>query len=138
MKNNPPDLINVALEILVKASLELPGFSTLDAMASQIRAEVNTAIFERIAARIALGDARALERLLDVAGPSRTTRFNELKQAAGRASWSAFRAQVSHMAWVDSLGDTSVWLEGIAESKIADFAGEAWAADAAVMGDVAP
>ena len=26
-KNNPPDLINVALEMLVKASLELPGYS---------------------------------------------------------------------------------------------------------------
>ena len=25
VKNNPPDLINVALEMLVKASLELPG-----------------------------------------------------------------------------------------------------------------
>ena len=33
---------------------------------------------------------------------------------------------------------TGAWLEGIAESKIADFAGEAMAADAAVMRDVAP
>jgi hypothetical protein len=31
-----------------------------------------------------------------------------------------------------------VWLEGIAESKIADFAGEAAAADADVMRKVAP
>jgi len=37
---------------------------------------------------------------------------------------------------VDSLGDSARWLEGIAESKIADFAGEAAAADAAVMRDV--
>jgi hypothetical protein len=29
VKNNPPDLINVALEMLVKESLELPAFSTL-------------------------------------------------------------------------------------------------------------
>ncbi|MEA2933347.1 MAG: hypothetical protein QOI56_2132, partial [Actinomycetota bacterium] len=27
VKNNPPDLINVALEMVVKASLELPGFT---------------------------------------------------------------------------------------------------------------
>lgn len=33
VKNNPADLINVALEMLVKASLELPAFSTLDEMA---------------------------------------------------------------------------------------------------------
>jgi len=37
VKNDPPDLINVALEMLVKASLELPGFSTLDEMAGRIR-----------------------------------------------------------------------------------------------------
>ena len=40
------------------------------------------------------------------------------------------------MRWVDSLGDAAGWVEGIAESKIADFAGEAAAADAAVMRDV--
>ena len=36
------------------------------------------------------------------------------------------------------LGDSGAWLEGISEAKIADFAGEAMAADAAVMRDVAP
>jgi hypothetical protein len=46
-KNNPPDLINVALEMLVKASLELPGFSTLDAMTGRIRREVNTIAVRR-------------------------------------------------------------------------------------------
>jgi hypothetical protein len=61
-----------------------------------------------------------------------------LKQPAGRASWSGFREQVAHLRWVDSLGDTEAWLEGVAESKIADFAGEAAAADAGVMRDVAP
>ena len=44
---------------------------------------------------------------------------DRLKQAAGRASWSAFREQVMHLAWVDSMGDTARWLEGVAETKIA-------------------
>ncbi|MCA1680204.1 MAG: DUF4158 domain-containing protein [Actinobacteria bacterium] len=138
VKNNPPDLINVALEILVKASLELPGFSTLNAMAAQIRAEVNTALFEQIVARMAWGDRVRLEQLLDAVGASGKSDFNRLKQPAGRATWSSFREQVAHLRWVDSLGNTGAWLEGVAESKIADFAGEAFAADAAVMGDVAP
>jgi hypothetical protein len=138
VKNNPPDLINVALEMLVKASLELPGFSRLDRMTSRIRSEVNTAMFELIVSRISLPDRVRLEALLEVVGPKGKSEFNRLKQAAGRASWSAFREQVQHLAWVDSLGDTRVWLEGIAATKIADFAGEASAADAGVMGDVAP
>jgi TnpA family transposase len=136
--NHPPDLINVALELVVKASLELPAFSTLDELASRVRREVNTGMFERVAGRIALPDRVGLENLLDVVGAGPTTPYNRLKQPAGKASWSGFREQVEHLRWVDSLGDTGVWLEGIAESKIADFAGEAMAADAAVMRDVAP
>jgi len=52
VKNHPPDLINVALERLVEASLELPAFSTLDEMAASIRAEVNAGIFAGIVSRM--------------------------------------------------------------------------------------
>ena len=137
VKNDPPDLINVALEMLVKGSLELPAFSTLDEIVSRVRLEVNTGIFKRVAGRIALPDRVGLENLLDVVGPAVKTPFNRLKQPAGKASWSGFREQVEHLRWVDSLGDTGVWLEGVAESKIADFAGEAMAADADMMRKVA-
>ncbi|WP_248965598.1 DUF4158 domain-containing protein [Sphaerisporangium perillae] len=44
-KDHPADLINVALEDLAKNSCEFPAFSTLDDLASQVRAEVNGAIF---------------------------------------------------------------------------------------------
>jgi hypothetical protein len=36
-KDNPADLINVALEELVRARCELPGFSTLDRLVAAIR-----------------------------------------------------------------------------------------------------
>jgi hypothetical protein len=138
VKNHPPDLINVALELLVRSSLELPGFATLDELAARIRHDVNSAMFERVGARIALPDRIVLEGLLDVDEPGSKSAFDRLKQAAGRASWSAFGEQVAHLRWVDSLGDSDAWLDAIAESKIADFAGEAMAADAGVMCDVAP
>jgi Domain of unknown function (DUF4158) len=41
--NNPPDLINVALETLVSQSLELPGFTTLDEMAARVAGHGNAA-----------------------------------------------------------------------------------------------
>jgi hypothetical protein len=50
VRNHPPDLINVALERIVEASLELPAYSTLDEMAAAIRTEVNEAIFAGITA----------------------------------------------------------------------------------------
>ena len=51
--------------------------------------------------------------------------FNRLKKPAQRATWSPFKAQAEYLDEVDELGDTAYWLEGVAPSKITDFAGEA-------------
>ena len=51
-KDNPADLINVALEVLVKARYELPGYSTLDRAATTIRANVNQTLFNEIDRRV--------------------------------------------------------------------------------------
>src|SRR5699024_11339850 len=137
-RNNPPDLINVALDRLVEASLELPGFSTLDEMAARIRAEVNTALFARITERMGEQGRARLQALLSVAEQDTFSMFHRLKKPAQRASWSRFKAQAAYMAEVDAIGDTDTWLEGVAPTKVADFAGEADSLDAAAMGDYAP
>ncbi|MBF8190093.1 hypothetical protein ITP53_31070 [Nonomuraea sp. K274] len=65
-----------------------------------------------------------MEALL-VVGPDGKSTFNRLKKPAQRATWSRFMDQVSWLDQVDALGDTDAWLDGVAPSKIADFAGEA-------------
>lgn len=129
-KNHPPDLINVALERLLEASLELPAFSTLDEMATRIRAEVNAEIFARVVDRVGVEGRRRLEALLVTPGPDGRSMFNRLKKPAQRASWSRFKAQAQHLDEVDALGDSAAWLEGIAPGKVVDFAREAAAQDA--------
>jgi hypothetical protein len=137
-KNHPPDLINIALEKLVEASLELPGFSTLDEMATRIRAEVNAEIFAQVVARMAPEGRQQMQALLATAELDGRSMFNRLKKPAQRASWSRFKAQADYLEQVDELGDTAAWMEGISPSKVADFAGEAAAQDAAAMGDYEP
>ncbi|MBE1582750.1 DUF4158 domain-containing protein [Nonomuraea angiospora] len=132
VKNHPPDLINVALERLTQAQLELPAFSTLDTMESTIRGQVNGQIFQTIWRRLGAEGRARIEALL-VVGPGGKSDLDRLKKPARRASWSKFKAQAAHLAWVAGLGDTEMVLEGIAASKIADFAGEAEAADADVL-----
>jgi hypothetical protein len=129
VKNHPPDLINVALERLVEASLELPAFSTLDELATTIRAEVNAGIFTQIVQRMGPRAAQRLQGLLTVAAPGGTSMFQRLKRPAQRATWSRFRAQAAYLAEVDALGDTGAWLAGVAPAKVTDFAGEAAAQD---------
>ncbi|MDQ2790079.1 MAG: Tn3 family transposase [Actinomycetota bacterium] len=136
-KNDPADLINIALERLVEGSYELPAFRTLNDLATTIRARVNENVFAIVLARIGeLGISR-LERLL-VVGAGGKSEFNQLKRSARRPSWSNFRAQLEHLRWVDGLGDARVWWQGVPPSKIADFAGEAASADTAVMGHYRP
>jgi Domain of unknown function (DUF4158) len=129
VKNHPPDLMNVALERLVEASLELPAFSTLDELATAIRAEVNAGMFARIAERMEPEARQRLQALLAVAVRGGTSVFSRLKKPAQRATWSRFKAQAEYLSQVDALGDTGAWLEGIAPGKVADFAGEAAAQD---------
>jgi hypothetical protein len=65
-KNDPADLINIALERLVEGSYELPAFRTLDDMTTTIRARVNQGIFATVLARLGDVGAARLECLLQV------------------------------------------------------------------------
>ncbi|MFJ9683683.1 DUF4158 domain-containing protein [Streptomyces sp. NPDC101194] len=134
-KNRPADLINIALEKVVEAGLELPGFTTLDALAARVRTEVNAAICMGIYDQLSEAHRERLLALLSEKDESGTTKYNKLKQSAKAPTWSHFRDQAEHLGWVDELGETGVWLTGIASGKITDFAGEAEAADAPGLRD---
>ena len=110
---------------LVEASLELPAFSTLDELATTIRAEVNAGIFTQIVERMGPRAAQRLQGLLTVEAPGGMSMFQRLEKPAQRATWSRFKAQAEYLAEVDALGDTGAWLAGVAPAKVTDFAGEA-------------
>ena len=65
-KNRPADLINIALEKVVEAGLELPGFSTFDKLASRIRTEVRRQALVR---QVTGGPGLGAGEPLVVAGP---------------------------------------------------------------------
>ncbi|MFB9586595.1 DUF4158 domain-containing protein [Streptomyces goshikiensis] len=134
-KYNPADLINIALEKLVEAGLEIPRFSTLDTMASTVRGQVNEEILAGIRGRMTGQERARLLGLADAIGLDGKTLFNALKQNPGRATWSHFKRLKGHVEWVDGLGDPGKWLEGVAAAKVSDFAGEAEAQDAGTLKD---
>lgn len=137
-KNRPADLINIALEKVVEAGLELPAFSTFDAMASTLRKEVNAEICGGIHERMSAFERAGLLRLLEERESDGTTLYNRLKKPAQGPTWSHFKNLAKRLEWVDGLGDTGVWMDDIAAGKITDFAGEADAADVAELRDYKP
>jgi TnpA family transposase len=132
-KDNPADLINVALDELVRQRCELPGYTTLDAMAAAIRTEVNGGMFTAVAARLDRLQRARLERLLWVDPATRRSEFDRLKDSAQAPTLGKFKDRLAYLAGLDVLGPTERWLEGIPPGKIAHFAGEARVTDAADM-----
>jgi hypothetical protein len=130
-KDNPADLINVALEELVRARCELPGYTTLDAMAATIRTEVNSAFYQAVAERIGPVARLRLGQLNVVDPVTRRSGFDRLKDVAKSASLGKFRIRLDLLADIDALGPTGEWLDGVPPGKIAHFAGEARVTDVA-------
>ena len=138
-KDNPADLINIALEELVKNSCELPAFSTLDRLAGEIRAQVNQDFQHAAHGLMTAEEQGRLLGLLRVDPLTRRSGHDQLKQIAPRATVSRLRRHLDHLAWLDGIGGgTGTWLKDIPASKIEHFAGEAAALDAAEMADTGP
>ncbi|GAB3691113.1 MULTISPECIES: Tn3 family transposase [Actinomycetes] len=125
VKDNPADLINVALEELTRNSFELPGFTVLDKMAARVRAEVNYEFFFGITKRMGDDDIARMEGLLQVPAGRRTSPADDLKQSARRPSLSRFKQHLRHLRDLDLLGPTQVWLEEVPKAKVEHFAAEA-------------
>jgi hypothetical protein len=102
-RDNPADLINVALEELMRARRELPGFSTLDRMVAAIRTETNTALYTMLAARIDLAAKARLTRLLWLDPTSGRSEFDRLKTAAKAATLGKFKLRLAHLKALDEL-----------------------------------
>lgn len=77
--DRPADLINVAIETLVKEHCELPAFSTLDTLARRVRTLVNTAFFRQVDARLTDKERAHLDGLLVTSPPTGKSDHARLK-----------------------------------------------------------
>jgi len=136
-KDNPADLINVALEQLVAHRFELPGYTTLDELATAVRREVNDGIYATVYARISEQDRVVLTGLLRVDPVTRRSLFDELKRTAAAATVSRFREHVAHLTWLDGLGTTARWMAEVPPAKVSHFAAVARVSNAGDLREMA-
>jgi hypothetical protein len=62
-KDNPADVINVAVQALIEHGCELPGYSTLDELAATVRMQVNGGFHQLVIGRLSDLDRARLERV---------------------------------------------------------------------------
>ena len=137
--DNPADLINVAIEELVRQRIELPAFSTLDRHSRRIRTLVNSRIFETVLKRLSLSEREELDTLLEVGtNPQKKSLFFAIKQLPKRSSLMHLQDLLDHIVKLSDTVGSDQHLQDIPYAKIKHFAAEAKALDAAEIKKFSP
>jgi hypothetical protein len=134
--DHPADLINVAIEELVKERYELPAFSTLDRLVGNVRSVTNTRLFQQVASRLTSSEQAFLDSLLQPASALHATPLNLLKSPPKSARLSHIVQLQSKFDQIMSFGDAQRLLSGLAPSKIKSFAAQARALDISDLRDI--
>lgn len=77
--DQPVDIINATIDSLIQQQVELPAFSTLDAIVEQIHTRVQTALFRRVSRRLSDEDKAQLDRLIKREFNQRQSAYNTIK-----------------------------------------------------------
>ena len=93
------------LEILVKESIELPAFSTLERIAYSSRARANKTYFRTITQALSPRTVDTLAALLSTKTDSGITHWQVLKSEPKKPSVRALEDFTAHTAWVKQLYD---------------------------------
>lgn len=107
---DPADLINVAIEELLRQGFELPTFSTLDRLINRLQSQVDERLYSRVANLLSLTEKEQLDQLLILTEPEIKTPFAEMKQAPASATLSHMRALEAHLDWLEKLLDVSPFI----------------------------
>lgn len=137
-KEDLADLINVAIEELVRQRFELPAFDTLLRGARHVRRLVHRQFYREVEARLSAEEQARLEALFVPEPESRFTLWNTLKQEPGSPTLTHLKAWLDRQAWLSAYPLGSRVLAGLPAAKIRHFAHEAKTLDAARMRDMEP
>jgi hypothetical protein len=139
LRHDLADLINIAIEELIRKRYELPGFRTLADEAQRARSSVNRGIYSRIYS--ALGEKRRqlIDKLLEVEAAAKRSLWNQLKLDAGAPPLTHVRAWIDRLRWLKSFNlDAIQLLDEIPAAKVRDFAVQARSLNAARMLEMEP
>jgi Domain of unknown function (DUF4158) len=137
-KDDLVDLINIAIEELVRQRFELPAYSTLERTAARIRGAVNRTFHHRALSALSSSEQQQLDALLVTDPTSHLSQWNRLKEEPGRATLTHLKDDLDHLAWLKGAQIGTTALIGIPDSKVKRFAAEAETLDAARMQEMQP
>lgn len=138
VQDHPADLINVAIETLVKERYELPAFSTIDRLVRKLRNIVNTRLFKLVNLSLSEAEATYLDQLLATGFSTSEipATLNDLKAIPKDASFSHIKELQAKFNRLMAFGDTQKLLHAIPAGKVKYFAALAGAMDVSEFKDI--
>ena len=137
-KEDLADLINVAIEELVRKKYELPAFDTLVRAARHVRAIVYHKFYRQADDALCTVEKEDIERLFLVEPETRFSPWNTLKQEPGSPTLTHLKDWLDRLAWLTKYQISDKALDGIPDVKVRHFATEAKTLDAARMLEMEP
>jgi Domain of unknown function (DUF4158) len=131
------DIINVAIEELVRQRYELPAFSTLLRAAIKSRSTVNRGFYSRIANNLDGSARERIDRLFDT-NSGRRTLWGVVKTEPGQPTVKRIKQFLQHLSWLREQAGERSPLDRIPIVKLQRFAAEARALNASRMGELIP
>src|SRR5512145_2895640 len=137
-KDEIADLINVAIEELVRQRFELPVFNTLDRAAHRVRSFTLRGFYQQLFDRLDAPTLEAIDKLFVVEPENQRTTWDRLKEDADSPTIAHLRERTEHLDWLETLPGTTAYVVGLPDIKIKHFATEAKSLDAARMRELEP
>lgn len=129
-QEQPADLINAALEQLIKEDYELPAFLMLDRLAHRIRILVNTHLYQQIGQQLTEDMRARLDALLVVGDDQPFSDHARLKKRPENVTPSHITVWEQQVTWLTALAETTPLLASISTTKRERWALEARSLDA--------
>ncbi|MDO8778744.1 MAG: Tn3 family transposase [Burkholderiaceae bacterium] len=123
-RTDPADIINSAIDALIRHDFELPPLATLRRLAGTSHSNINTAQWAEVCGRLSSAQRAVLETLLVVDPKTQKSPFANLCSTPGRPSRKNLHALIDRYQWLVKLPNPTTALQSIADSKILQWANE--------------
>jgi len=127
------DLINVAIEELVRQQYELPVFDTFNRAARKVRGAVARQLYHRVFAALTPAAHTQIDALFIADLATRRTPWNDLKAEPGRPSRTHLKELIAHERWLSARNVGASVLADVPAVRVQHLAAEARTLDAARM-----
>jgi hypothetical protein len=132
------DIINIAIEELIRKRYELPGFTTLFRAARTARATVNRSYYRRVSEALDVPTRTRIDSLFEKPEGGRQTPWERVKNEPGQPTIKGVRRFLENARWLKEQTIDCSAVPGIPAVKLQRFAAEARALNAARMKEAKP